>query len=371
MYRIDRRLIEHFDFFLLLLIIFVCGMALFNLYSASMPPKGYGMPPYMKQGIFMGGGLLLLFIICSFDYKHFHFLSYPIYLFVIVSLLAANIIGATAGGAQRWIHLGFFNFQPSETAKLMLVISLASYYARKEKQDGYSFIDLLTPMLLTAIPFVLILIQPDLGTALMLGIIFVYMTIFVRLKWSTYVISAILVSILGVFAWMKVLKPYQKRRVETFLNPEADQMNQGYQIAQSKITMGSGGWTGSGYMQGTQGHLHFLPERHTDFAFAVWAEEWGFIGSMFFLGCYFVLLFWGLYVGVTAKDRFGTLLAYGVVMLIFCQAVINLFMIMGWLPVVGIPLPLVSYGGSSLLTTIAALGILLNVRMRRFHPLQR
>ncbi len=370
MYRINRRLIENFDFFLLFLIIFICGMALFNLYSASMPPKGYGTPPYIKQSIFMGGGLLIFSLICSFDYKHFLFLSWPIYLFVIIALIATNVIGATAGGAQRWIHLGPFNFQPSETAKLMLVISLASYYARKEKRDGYSFIDLLIPMGLTAIPFLLILFQPDLGTALMLGIIFVYMTIFVRLKWSTYVISGMLACCFGVFAWMKILKPYQKRRVETFLNPNADQMDQGYQIAQSKITMGSGGWTGSGYMQGTQGHLHFLPERHTDFAFAVWGEEWGFIGSMIFLGCYFSMLLWGLYVGITAKDRFGTLLAYGVVMLIFFQAVINLFMIMGWLPVVGIPLPLVSYGGSSLLTTIAALGILMNVRMRRFHPMQ-
>ncbi len=371
MYRIDRRLIEHFDYYLFLLIVVLCGAALFNLYSASMPLKAAGIPPYLKQGIFMGGGLVCFFLICSFDYKNFHILATPIYAFIVIALIAANIFGSTAGGAQRWINLGFFNFQPSETAKLMLVITLASYYARNEKQDGYSFLDLLAPMALTAVPFLLILIQPDLGTALMLGLIFVYMTIFVRLKWSTYAISGVSCCILAVFAWMKILKPYQKRRVETFLNPDIDPMNQGYQIAQSKIAMGSGGWTGSGYMQGTQGHLHFLPERHTDFAFAVLGEEWGFIGSMIFLGGYFLMLFWGLYVGMTAKDRFGTLLAYGVVMLIFFQAVINLFMIMGWLPVVGIPLPLVSYGGSSLLTTIAALGILMNVRMRRFHPMQR
>lgn len=368
---IDRRLIEHFDFVLLLLILFVCSMALFNLHSASMPIEGSGTSLSVRQGIYMIIGFVLFFTICCFDYKHFHTLSYPIYGFVIISLIAADLIGSSAGGAQRWINLGFFNYQPSEAAKLMLVIMLASYYARKEINDGYSIFDLITPLLLTAVPFLLILIQPDLGTALMIGIIFVYMTVFVRLKWSTYIIFGI-TGVLGVvFAWMKVLKPYQKQRVETFLNPELDPMNQGYQIIQSKIAVGSGGLTGSGYMQGTQGHLHFLPERHTDFAFAVWGEEWGFIGSVVFLGCYFLLLLWGIYVGMNAKDRFGTLLAYGVVTLIFCQSIINLFMIMGWLPVVGIPLPLVSYGGSSLLTTLAALGILMNVRMRRFHSMRQ
>jgi rod shape determining protein RodA len=171
----------------------------------------------------------------------------------------------------------------------------------------------------------------------------------------------------GFFAWEQLLKPYQKQRVRTFLDPENDPMGHGYQILQSKIAVGSGGKFGKGYMEGTQGHLHFLPERHTDFAFSVWGEEWGFAGSLIFIGTYFLLLLWGLYVAMYAKDRFGVLLAYGVVMLIFWQAVINLLMIMGLLPVVGIPLPLVSYGGSSLLTTILGLGLLMNVRMRRFQ----
>ena len=371
MYRVDRRLLEHFDFFLMLLIVLVCGMALCNLYSASLPVEGFGMPPYVKQGIIMLGGFLLFFCICCFDYKHFHALSYPFYIFVIFSLIAAELIGSTAGGSQRWINLGFFNYQPSEVAKLMLVVTLASYYARKEINDGYGFLDLLAPMALTGVPFVLILIQPDLGTALMLGIVFVYMTLFVRLKWSAILILCSFAGGGAVFAWMKLLKPYQKQRVETFLNPELDPMNHGYQIMQSKIAVGSGGLLGNGWTEGTQGHLNFLPERHTDFAFAVWGEEWGFIGSIFFLGFYFGLLLWGLYVAGNAKDRFGTLLAYGVVMLIFWQAIINLFMVMGWLPVVGIPLPLVSYGGSSLITTLAALGILMNVRMRRFHPMRK
>lgn len=249
----------------------------------------------------------------------------------------------------------------------MLVITLASYYSRKEVVDGYSLQQLITPIALTALPFMLILMQPDLGTALMLGIIFVSMTVFVKLKFSTYTILGGTGLACVLFAWEKLLKPYQKQRIQTFLNPEADQMGHGYQIMQSKIAVGSGGKLGKGYMEGTQGHLHFLPERHTDFAFAVWGEEWGFVGSFFFLGCYFFMLLWGLHTALHARDRFGVLLAFGVVMLIFWQAVINLLMILGFLPVVGIPLPLVSYGGSSLLTTVLGLGILMNVRMRRFH----
>jgi rod shape determining protein RodA len=192
------------------------------------------------------------------------------------------------------------------------------------------------------------------------------MTVFVRLRFSTYVIMGSLGLALGAFAWEKLLKPYQKQRIQTFLNPEKDPMGHGYQVLQSKIAVGSGGKVGKGYLEGTQGHLHFLPERHTDFAFSVWAEEWGFVGSLFFLGAYFFLLLWGIYVAMFARDRFGVLLAFGVVVLIFWQAVINLFMVMGLLPVVGIPLPLFSYGGSSLLTTMFALAILMNVRMRRF-----
>lgn len=367
MIRIDRRLFTHFDWILLLLLLLICGMALFNLYSASYPPKPWGTPPYLKQCyLFLMGFAGFLFLL-SFDYQELHSWNYPFYLFILFLLVLAFFLGQSAGGAQRWINLGFFKLQPSEPAKLMLVITLASYYSRKEVVDGYTLKELITPIVLTAIPFMLILMQPDLGTALMLGFIFVSMTVFVKLRMVTFGVLA--ASGIGavVFAWFKLLKPYQKQRVQTFLNPENDPMGHGYQILQSKIAVGSGGKFGKGYMEGTQGHLHFLPERHTDFAFSVWAEEWGFVGSMFFLSIYFFMLLWGLHVAMTAKDRFGMLLAFGVVALIFWQAVINLMMILGFLPVVGIPLPLISYGGSSLLTTMLALGILMSVRMRRFQ----
>lgn len=368
MFRFDRRLFEHFDMVLMLVIFLVCIMAFFNLYSASFPPKGYGTAPYIRQAYFFVVGFAAFVFVISFDYQELHSWNYPFYGLIIFLLLFAYVAGDKAGGAQRWINLGFFKLQPSEPAKLMLVITLASYYSRREISDGYGIKDLFMPVLLTAIPFILILLQPDLGTALMLGIIFVSMTVFVKLRISTYVTMGSLAVGLGFFAWEKLLKPYQKQRIQTFLDPEKDPMGHGYQILQSKIAVGSGGKLGKGYMEGTQGHLHFLPERHTDFAFSVWGEEWGFVGSVVFIATYFMLLLWGLYAAMHAKDRFGVLLAFGVVILIFWQAVINLFMIMGFLPVVGIPLPLVSYGGSSLLTTMLGLGILMNVRMRRFQP---
>ncbi len=367
MLRIDRRYFQYFDWGFFLLLLAIIGMALLNLYSASYPPAEYGIPPYLKQCyLCLMGGMGVLFILC-FDYTELHFWNYPLYIFIIGLLAFVLVAGNSAGGAQRWINLGLFKLQPSEPAKLMLVVTLASYYSRKEREDGYGVKEMVTPVLLTGLPFMLILKQPDLGTALMLGIIFVSMTVFAKVRWRTYLFGGVLGCACGVFAWHNLLRPYQKRRIETLLDPGKDPMGQGYQILQSKIAVGSGGIGGKGYLEGTQGHLHFLPERHTDFAFSVWGEEWGFTGSLFFLVAYFSLLLWGLYAAMTAKDRFGVFLAFGAVMLIFWQAVINLLMILGFLPVVGIPLPLVSYGGSSLLTTLFALGLLMNVRMRRFQ----
>ncbi len=367
MLRIDRRFFRSFDWILLAMLLGISGMALMNLYSASYPPSPYGMPPFVKQCYLFLFGLMGIIVILFFDYRALHFWNYLFYAIIIVLLILVLVAGNSAGGAQRWINLGFFRLQPSELAKLMLVVTLSSYYSRKERPEGYGVKDMITPVLLTLLPFLLIMAQPDLGTALMLIIIFVSMTVFAKLKWQTYGVGVLLGSALGIYAWFNLLRDYQKKRIETLLDPAKDPMGQGYQILQSKIAVGSGGLSGKGYLEGTQGHLHFLPERHTDFAFSVWGEEWGFAGSLFFLGVYFSLLLWGLYVAMTARDRFGVFLSFGVVMLIFWQAVINLLMILGFLPVVGIPLPLVSYGGSSLLTTLFALGILMNVRMRRFQ----
>ncbi len=366
MFRVDRRFLVNFDWVLLTLLLLVCGMALLNLYSATFS-LSTGMPLYIKQCYLLLMGVAGIVFIISFDYKELRLWNYFIYIAIIALLALVIFVGDSAKGAQRWIDLGFFQLQPSEPTKLMIIITLASYYARKEVVDGYSIKDLIVPILLMAIPFTLILVQPDLGTALMLVIIFISMTVFARLRWSSYMILGSTGIAMAVLGWSFVLKPYQKQRVETLLNPAQDTSGSGYQILQSKIAVGSGGWFGRGYMEGTQGHLHFLPERHTDFAFAVWSEEWGFSGCLFFLGIYFFMLAWGLHVAMSARDRFGLFLSFGVVALIFWQAVINLLMILGFLPVVGVPLPLFSYGGSSLLTTLLGMGILMSVRMRRFQ----
>jgi rod shape determining protein RodA len=367
MLRFDRRLVHHFDWVMLLMLLLVSGMALANLYSSTWNGGTSASPVFLKQLYVSAFGMLVIFMLLAIDYKEMEVLGYVAFVAVILLLLYTTFFVGTVAGTQRWINLGFFRLQPSEPAKLVLVFVLASCYSRKEVSGGYRLRDLVLPGALTAMPFVLILIQPDLGTALMLGILFVSMTIFVQLRWSTIGILGGLGAACAFIGWKFLLKDYQRKRIETFLNPEDDPMNHGYQILQSKIAVGSGRQFGKGFMEGTQGHLHFLPERHTDFAFSVWAEEWGFAGAVFFLSCYFFLLLWGINIAMTARDKFGVLLAFGLVMLIFWQAVINLFMIMGFLPVVGIPLPLFSYGGSSLLTTLAAIGILMNIRMRRFQ----
>lgn len=366
MFRFDRRLLLNFDWVIVIATLIIALMGLANLYSATYHNTQHGTPVFLKQLYFFALGCLIILLLLTQDYRLLVTWNYPLYVLVILLLISALIFGKTVAGTQRWIDLGFFRLQPSEPAKLMLVITLASYYYRKDPGKGFSLKELIVPMLLTAIPFLLILKQPDLGTGLMLVFIFVSMTLFVKLKWSTLsVLLGTCISAIPV-GWKYFLKPYQRQRIETFLNPESDPLNTGYHILQSKIAVGSGQKFGKGYLKGTQGHLDFLPERHTDFAFSVWAEEWGFIGSLFFLICYFFLILWGLNIAVSSRDKFGVLLAFGIMSLIFWQAFINLAMIMGLLPVVGMPLPLFSYGGSSLLTTLVGIGILINIRMRRY-----
>ncbi|MGM0681348.1 MAG: rod shape-determining protein RodA, partial [Thermodesulfobacteriota bacterium] len=303
----------------------------------------------------------------SFDYRKFLKLDYAIYGTSTLLLLYLLLFGLIHAHTKRWIDLGPVNLQPSEVAKLALIIILASYYSRQDTSQGLTLKELFTPILLTGLPFLLILKQPDLGTALLLIFIFASMTIFVKLRWSTFIIlSTIALSTIPV-TWKYMLKPYQKDRIVTLFSPDKDLMTTGYQIFQSKIAMGSGGLLGKGYLKGTQGHLNFLPEKHTDFAFAVWAEEFGFIGSSIFFVIYFTMILWGLKISYTSRDKFGTLLCLGIVSLIFWQSLINLAMVMGLIPVVGMPLPLFSYGGSSLLTTMAGIGIMVSVRMRRYQ----
>lgn len=364
--RFDRRLLLHFDWVLLVTLLAVVGMSLANLYSASY--VGYfGTPPYAKQIYYYLAGVGLILTIISFDYRLLLKVNYPLYGAIIVLLIVTELFGNTTAGSQRWINLGVIKLQPSELAKLSMVITLASYYYRKDTGKGFGLGDLLAPGLLLGCPFVLIVMQPDLGTALMLAFVFVSMTLFVKLRMGTVILLLMVIMALAPLGWNYGLKPYQRQRIETLFSPEEDPLGAGYHIMQSKIAVGSGQTFGKGFLAGTQVHLDFLPERHTDFAFSVLGEEWGFVGTVAFLSVYFFMVFLGVNVAAVARDKFGVLLAFGVTALLFWQAIVNLGMVLGLLPVVGMPLPLFSYGGSSLLTNLAGIGILFSIRMRRFR----
>jgi rod shape determining protein RodA len=361
----DRRLIFNFEWILLLTVVGLAGIGIVNLYSATDGWQTTATPLYLKQLLWLGGGLFLALLICCFDYRHLEHFAIHVYIISVGLLLFVLMMGKTSMGATRWIPLGIFNLQPSEVIKVAMVLLLARFFGRTAHPLGFSFFELWQPTLLLLVPVVLILKQPDLGTALMVVFIAVSMLLFAGLQRSTLLGFSLLGIMSAILGWFG-LRDYQKDRIHTFLNPESDPLGSGYHIIQSKIAVGSGGFFGKGFMQGTQSQLSFLPERHTDFAFSVFAEEWGFVGSIMLLSGYLFLVIWGIYIARRAADRFGMFLAVGITAMIFWHIIVNLGMVIGLLPVVGVPLPLFSYGGTSMVTTMVGIGLLMSVSMRRF-----
>ena len=361
----DRRLVMNFDWVLLLSVLLLAGTGIVNLYSATGSWTAAATPIYIKQGVWLVCGLLIALSLTLFDYRHLEHFSDHIYWISVALLLYVLVMGKTTMGATRWIDLGFFNLQPSEVIKVGVILLLAKICARTADPFGYRIRDLWKPALWILIPVGLIIRQPDLGTAIMVIFIAGSILLFAGIRRTTLVILAILAGLSMVAGWYG-LHDYQRARIRTFLNPEADPLGSGYHIIQSKIAVGSGGFFGKGFSEGTQSQLAFLPERHTDFAFSVFAEEWGFAGSCGLLLVYLFLIVWGLYIARRAADRFGMFLAVGVTAMIFWHIVVNLGMVVGLMPVVGVPLPLFSYGGTSMVTTMIGIGLLLNVSMRRF-----
>ncbi|MCK9374886.1 MAG: rod shape-determining protein RodA [Syntrophobacterales bacterium] len=360
----DRRLVQNFDYLLLALVLIICGMGIVNLYSAGYN-RGEGTPLYVKQLYWLAVGLGMLFVTLIYDYRHLEKLAYPIYILSILMLLAVMFGGKVVYGSRRWLALGPVSFQPSELAKIGIILALATYFSRRPRTESMRLKDLLVPGLLVMIPVALIIKQPDLGSGILVVLVAASIILFVGVNWRTLAGCGLTLVLLSPLLW-HFLKDYQRQRVLTFLNPEKDPLGAGYHILQSMIAVGSGQFWGKGFLQGTQSQLYFLPEQHTDFVFSVFAEEWGFVGSAVLLLLFTALAIWGLTVARDCKDRFGYLLAVGVTALIFWQIFINLCMVTGFLPVVGIPLPLFSYGGSSLITTLLGVGFLLNIRMRRY-----
>lgn len=366
---LDRRLILNFDWTLLLLALFLAIWGVFAIYSATNGQVETGLDTlYMKQLLWVIYGLIGLVIFLTIDYQRIGNYAYPLYGGILLLLLLTLQFGTVVSGARRWLSVGFISFQPSELAKIVLILVLAKYF--DENRRGYYYLrDLLVPFVLVLAPCLLVFWQPDLGTTLLLFLNSFLLIIVAGLHWKSLLILGIFGGALIPPMWLYFLKDYQKERVLTLFDPESDPLGAGYHILQSKIAIGSGGFSGKGLFAGTQSGLNFLPEKHTDFIFSTLAEELGFIGSSLLLVLYLCLLLKGLYIAYRSKDRLGALIAFGVVTMMGTAIIANIGMTLGLLPVVGIPLPLISYGGSSVVSTLLGVGLLLNVRMQRFKIL--
>lgn len=363
--QIDRRLIASFDWPLCVLSVALAVLGILTIYSANCDANDE-CSRYLatRQSYWLAIGAVLMAATFSVDYQRLDRWTYPVYAAVIVLLALVLVVGTTSGGSQRWLDLKLFLFQPSEFAKVALVLMLAK--TLRHHEPGYPLTDLWAPLLLCAPVLALVLLQPDLGTAVLILLIAVTVVVMSGLRGRSLLYLAVAAIAALPMGW-QFLKPYQKVRIWTFMNPESDPLGAGYHVVQSKIAIGSGRVWGKGYLQGSQNRLEFLPEQHTDFVFAVFAEEWGFSGCVLLLAGYVLLILLSLRAVRRAQDRFGVLLATGMGAILFWQFTINIGMVTGLLPVVGIPLPLLSYGGSSLVTTLVAVGLLISVSMRRYH----
>ena len=363
---IDRRLVEHFDWTLVILVVSLMVIGVINLYSTTMGQEIEGVPVYLRQVVWFALGLVVMLVVAFVDYRHYQTFAYAILAISLIPLVALLAYDVAGGGVHRWIRFGLFSFQPSEVVKICLILVLARFFGKNPKVDGYLLRDLTLPFLATAVPAALILLQPDLGTAILLFLILFSMLFFVRIRFKSF----LMLTLTGLAAlpliWNYFLKDYQKDRILTFLNPGLDPLGAGYHIQQSKIAIGSGGLMGKGFLKGAYTKLGFIPARHTDFVLCNLAEEWGFLGFIVLLILFFLILLWGLQISLRAKDRFGAIVAFGVVAMIFWHLFTNIGMVLGIMPVVGIPLPFLSYGGSSTMAVMMGIGLLANISMRRY-----
>jgi rod shape determining protein RodA len=353
---------SRFDWVLLGLVLGLAAVGITNLYSSSVALKE---SLHIAQSIWLALGLGLAGLTVAFDYRTYERWAYVIYGAALLLLIAVFFVGATINNSRRWLDLGAFLLQPSELIKLAMIITAARFFADFPKNDGYSLWDLRWLFALLGVPALLIMMQPDLGTSLV--VIFITMTM---ILFQGVTLRSLLTMITGVVVgaplfWLFGLKEYQKERILSFMDLEKDSYGAGWQVRQSLIAFGSGGLGGRGFLQGTQVQKGFVPYHESDFAAVNWAEEHGFLGMMLLLVLYFALIAWGVRVARYARDRYGMMLAIGVVALLFWHVSVNLGMVTGMLPVVGLTLPLVSYGGSSFTTTMLALGLLMNVSLRR------
>jgi rod shape determining protein RodA len=356
--------LRDFDWLLLSFVLLICGLGVMEIYSATLHTKFAGV--HTKQVYWIMAGMVLMFLMSLIDYRVLLDKIHWFYIASVVSLVAVLVIGKKYLGARRWIQLpGGQHFQPSEWVKLVLILALAKYFSELHQREA-SLSDIVKAGLMAGIPMLLVLKQPDLGTALTYLPVLVIALFLggIRLRHAMAII--LLGAMIFPVVWHYGLKPYQKQRLVSFREPEADPQGSGYQVQQSLIAVGSGGLWGKGITKGTQTQGMFLPVPQTDFIFAAWSEEHGFVGAVVVVLLYFLVLMRLVHNAQTAPDGAGAFVIMGVVGVLFFHILVNVGMVVGYMPVTGIPLPLMSYGGSSVLFMFLALGIVMNIRMRRF-----
>lgn len=371
---IPRRYWRNLDWPLILAVLCLIAVGMVVIYSASYSQLvAAGLSPFYyvgRQALAFGLGTLLAVVVILFDYRAWKRWSKLAYLGTVLLLVGVLVFGSRIFGSQRWMRFGPLSLQPSELAKVALVLVLAKLFEKEE--NAQTLRGVLQAALLTVIPMGLILIQPDLGTAVIfVGLFFAMWYVgnaplkSLLLTALILILAAVLVIVASLQGWVSIIKPYQLTRILVFLDPYADRDGAGWNVIQSIIAIGSGGFFGKGILGGTQSSLHFLPANHTDFVFSVIAEEFGFLGALFVLGLFVVLIWRGLHIAAVAKDTYGTLLAAGATSIFFFHLIINVGMALGMMPVTGLPLPFITAGGSTMITSLIAVGIILNVGLRR------
>ncbi len=351
--------LKSIDWILIFCILLIGFISFFSMYSTDGGEiKFHTKNHILRFGIFFSMMLVIGFI----NIKFWHSVSYLFYLIVLVLLIAASFYGITASGSQRWINLYFINLQPSELMKVAIIAFFAKYYHRMQITHVNKIVNILIPFVILVIPIFLVISQPDLGTSILIALSGIMVLWLAGINLKFFVYSSLLLVISAPFV-ISFLKPYQKLRILTFFNPDKDPLGAGYQIIQSKIAVGSGGLYGKGFLKGTQGYLEFLPEKHTDFIFTLFSEEFGFVGSFILLILYAVMIYRIVYIGFQSRSFFGRLYCFGFASAIFIFIAVNMCMVLGLLPIVGSPLPIMSYGGSSMLATMIGLGIVMSAKI--------
>jgi rod shape determining protein RodA len=351
--------IKNFDYILLGCILLLGIISAFSMYSTDGGEILFHSKSHISKFLFF---FIMMIFLSFFNIKFFHYFAYLFYIVILFFLIWASLYGVKASGSQRWINLYFINLQPSELMKIAIILCLAKYYHRIQIDQVNTLQSILVALLILILPIMLVITQPDLGTSILIalsGLVVIWLA-GLNIKYFVYSFITLLISM--PFA-ISLLQPYQKLRILTFLNPDRDPLGAGYQIIQSKIAVGSGGLSGKGFLKGTQSYLEFLPEKHTDFIFTLFAEEHGFLGSLALLLIYIIIIYRVLRIGTISRSYFAKLFCYGYGSAIFFYVTVNMSMVLGLLPIVGSPLPIMSYGGSSMLATMIGFAIVMSAKI--------